>query len=72
MVELLPHCILTTDESIVNYYSVIKGEINAISDERKITVKSTEHIVQLKSKMMLENTSDEPVVMAHYMIDAVK
>ncbi|MBK7250187.1 MAG: hypothetical protein IPI06_04735 [Gammaproteobacteria bacterium] len=53
MVELLPHCRLPTSPERVNYYSVIRGQLRAISEGRTIVAGRAEHIVQLKSRMLL-------------------
>jgi hypothetical protein len=71
MVELLPGCKLPTNANVVNYYSVIKGAVNATDSKRAVNAKHGEHIVQLRAEMGLENVSDEPALMAHFMIDSV-
>lgn len=72
MVELLPGCCLPNNPDVVNYYTVIKGEMKATSEGKTVVVKAKEHLVQLKSTLILENTGSENVLMAHYMVDAVK
>lgn len=69
MVELLPQGKLRTSPGIVNYYSVIKGELRAVSEGRSVVARSGAHIVQLKSTMLLENPGDEAVLFAQFMID---
>lgn len=71
MVELLPHNRLDTNSGIVNYYSVIKGELKAISENGAVVARGAEHIVQLKSKIVLESAADEPVLFAQFMVDAI-
>lgn len=70
MVELLPNCQLATNAEVVNYYTVIRGELTAHSDINAITAKGTEHIVQLKSVLTLENKTSENVLFAQFMVDA--
>ena len=70
MVELLPHTRLATNPGVVNYYTVIKGELSAVSEGKTAVAKRTEHVVQLRSALTLENNSDENVLFAHFMIDA--
>lgn len=71
MIELLPNCEFKTDKSLVNYYTIIGGEIEAISESKKVSVKDTESIIQLKANLTLKNNSDKPVRMVNFMIDAV-
>lgn len=71
MVELLPHARLHTNPRTVSYYSVIRGELRAISDGKAVVAGGAEHLVQLKSTLLLENPAEEPVLFAQFMIDAV-
>jgi 2-keto-4-pentenoate hydratase/2-oxohepta-3-ene-1,7-dioic acid hydratase in catechol pathway len=70
MVELLPGCRLPTNQDVVNYYTIIKGELTATSQGKSVVAKAQEHLVQLRSQLTLENTGGENVLLAHYMIDA--
>lgn len=71
MIDLLPSCTLETNESCLNYYCSVTGEVDAISDSKRVTVPITGNVIQLKdARMQLENTSTQVVRIAHYMIDA--
>lgn len=70
MVELVPGGKLASNPEMVNYYSVIKGELTARSEGKMVVVGKQEHLVQLRAKMVLENAGGENVLMAHYMLDA--
>lgn len=71
MVELLPGATMTTNSSIVSYYTVIRGELTAISQEGQVQAGKAEHVVQLCSSMTLANRGQENVMFAHFMIDAL-
>lgn len=70
MIELLPHCRLQTNPGAVNYYSVIQGELRAVSQGGAIVAGSAQHVVQLRAAMALENPAGEPVLFAQFMVDA--
>lgn len=72
MVDLLPGCTFETDASFMSYYSVIIGQLEAVCDEGRATVPTTGDLVQLKNAILkLENTTDEIVRFAYYMIDTI-
>lgn len=70
MVELLPNSRLNTNPNVVNYYTVIAGELTAVTDQKSITAGRTEHVVQLKARMEICNNGDGPLRFAHFMVDA--
>ncbi|MGD0856004.1 MAG: fumarylacetoacetate hydrolase family protein [Dehalococcoidia bacterium] len=71
MVELLPDAALKTNKSMLNYYGVIKGALEGISESGNVTVGALQDIIQMKdAEMSIKNTGTEPVMFAHFMIDA--
>jgi 2-keto-4-pentenoate hydratase/2-oxohepta-3-ene-1,7-dioic acid hydratase in catechol pathway len=70
MVELLPGSCLPNNSDVVNYYTVIKGELTVTSEGKAIVARAQEHVVQLKSRLTLANTGSENLLLAHFMIDA--
>jgi len=71
MVELLPGAALKTNKSALNYYGVIKGALEGISELGHVTVGALQDIIQMKdAEMSVKNIGTEPVVFAHFMIDA--
>lgn len=71
MVELFPGKKLTSQMKVVNYYCVVTGELTARSDTDSTTAGAMQDIIQLRgAALSLENTGNEPVLMAHFLIDA--
>lgn len=70
MVELLPRTSLKTNPHVVNLYTVILGELTAVSNTRTIIAGRTEHVVQLKAEMEIRNDGDTPMRFAHFIVDA--
>lgn len=71
MVDLLPGCVYESDESFLNFFSVITGQLDAVCEEKRVTVPMTGDVIQLKGAAMhLENTSDGITRFARFMIDA--
>lgn len=70
MVELLPRTALKTNPVVVNLYTVIEGELTAVTEGRTINAAPTEHVVQLKAEMEIRNDGDGLLRYAHFMVDA--